>query len=85
MQVGHPSDFCKQSHGEVVYQNGEFTKVDKAAMLGELAASLQVPLSDAERHRRNLAAQLVPCIQRYYKDWLDPLSSKPFYHQNSRY
>ena len=70
--------------GEVVLRDGRFTRVDKAAVLEELAASLRRPLTSDEEHRRRLSRAVFPHVRRFYADWLDPESLDPFYRQSSR-
>ena len=70
--------------GEVVVRDGGVTRVDKAAALEELAASLRRPLTPEEEHRRRLSRALWPHVRRFYQGWLDPETLDPFYRQNSR-
>jgi 5-methylthioadenosine/S-adenosylhomocysteine deaminase len=70
--------------GEVVLRDGRITRVDKAAVLEELAATLRRPLSPEEEQRRRLSRVLVPHVRRFYAGWLDPDSLEPFYRQSSR-
>jgi cytosine/adenosine deaminase-related metal-dependent hydrolase len=70
--------------GEVVVQGGRVTRVDKAAVLDELAATLRRPLTDEEVHRRRLSRLLFPHVRRFYAGWLDADAFEPFYRQNSR-
>jgi hypothetical protein len=55
--------------GEVIYDNGRFTRVDRAAALGELSAALRAPLSDAERAHRETSAELMPHVRRFYEGY----------------
>ena len=69
--------------GEVVLKDRRFTKVDKPAVLQELAESLRVPLEPTARARRRLSNALFPHVLRFYDDWqLEP--GEPFYRMNSR-
>ena len=70
--------------GEVVLRNGRITRVDKTAVLEELAAALRRPLTPDEEHRRRLSRALFPHVRRFYDGWLDPGSLDPFYRQSSR-
>ncbi len=70
--------------GEVVLRDGRVTRVDKAAALDELAATLRQPLTPEEEHRRRLSRAVFPHVRRFYEGWLDPDSLDPFYRQNSR-
>ncbi|MBW4661884.1 MAG: amidohydrolase family protein [Drouetiella hepatica Uher 2000/2452] len=71
--------------GEIIFDSGTFTKVDKQAVLQELAASLQVPLTPEEQQRRQLSRRLFPYIKQFYRDWLKSHQFTPHYYQNSRY
>ncbi len=70
--------------GEVVLRDGRVTRVDKSAVLDELAASLREPLTAEETHRRRVARAVFPHVRRFYDGWLDPESLDPFYRQSSR-
>jgi 5-methylthioadenosine/S-adenosylhomocysteine deaminase len=70
--------------GEVVLRDGRPTRIDKAAALEELAASLRRPLTSDEEHRRRLSRALWSHVRRFYQGWLDPEKIDPFYRQNSR-
>ncbi len=70
--------------GEPVLRDGRPTRVDKAAVLEELAASLRAPLRPEEEQRRRLAREVFPHVERFYAAWLDEGSREPFYRQNSR-
>jgi len=70
--------------GEVVVREGHITRVDKAAVLEELAATLRRPLTPDEEHRRRLGRAVFPHVRKFYAAWLDPGSLDPFYRQSSR-
>jgi 5-methylthioadenosine/S-adenosylhomocysteine deaminase len=70
--------------GDVVLRDGRVTRVDKSAVLEELAASLRSALTPDEEHRRRLSRALVPHVRRFYQGWLDPETFDPFYRQSSR-
>ena len=70
--------------GEVVLRNGRITRVDKGAVLEELAAMLRRPLTPEEEHRRRLSRALFPHVRRFYEGWLDAAAFDPFYRQSSR-
>ncbi len=71
--------------GEVIVEEGRFTKVDKAAILAELADSLSVPLNPEEARRRELAHEVFPYVKKFYDGWLDHLPRDPFYCQSCRH
>lgn len=70
--------------GELVVKNGRIVRLDKAAVLKELAASLRRPLSPDEERRRRLARSVFPHVQRFYDGWLEQAATDPFYRVNSR-
>jgi cytosine/adenosine deaminase-related metal-dependent hydrolase len=70
--------------GEVVLRDGRFTRIDKAAVLAELAASLHAPLTPEEEGRRRLSREVFPVVKRFYDGWLDEDARVPFYRPSSR-
>lgn len=69
-------------NGEVILQDGRFTKLDKDALLEELAQSLRVPLTAEELRRRELAKEVFPYVKKVYDGWYDSHSHESFYHPN---
>ena len=69
--------------GEVVLKDGTFAKIDKQAVLAELAASLAQPASAEERQRVELGVQLLPHLESFYDGWQDCLQWTPYYQHNS--
>lgn len=57
--------------GEVVLRDGKSTRLDKQAIMAELAESLRQPLTPAEQRRREVAPLLMPHVARFYDGWLD--------------
>ena len=70
--------------GEVVLQGGRPTRVDKAAALEALAASLRGPLTPAEERRRRLGRAVFDHVRRFYDGWLDEGAREPYYRPSSR-
>jgi cytosine/adenosine deaminase-related metal-dependent hydrolase len=70
--------------GEVVYEGGRFTRVDRDAALRELHDSLQHALADDELERRALSKALMPHVRRFYASYFDPETHLPFYRLSSR-
>jgi 5-methylthioadenosine/S-adenosylhomocysteine deaminase len=70
--------------GEVILRDGRFTRVDKAALLEELAAALRTPLRPEEERRRRVARAVFPHVRAFYDGWLDESAYDPYYRQNSR-
>ena len=70
--------------GEVVLENHRFTRVDRAAVLAELAARLRAPLSPPEERRKRLAREILPHVRRFYDGWLEGAPRDPFYAPSAR-
>src|SRR5499433_3149722 len=70
--------------GEVIYQDGKFTKVDRDGALRALHEDLQRALSDDEVERRRLSQSLLPHVQAFYANYFDPDQHAPFYRQSAR-
>jgi cytosine/adenosine deaminase-related metal-dependent hydrolase len=71
--------------GEVIYQDGQFTRVDKSSALDELANLLKAPRTQAEKRRQILAREVFPYVKQFYEGWLDHRHCDPFYCQNCRH
>jgi 5-methylthioadenosine/S-adenosylhomocysteine deaminase len=69
--------------GEVIYQDGKFTKVDKTAALKALHDDLSKALSDDEVERRKLSVGLLPHVRKFYADYIDTSTHQPFYRPSS--
>ncbi len=54
--------------GEVIYQEGRFTRVDRDAALRQLQDELSQALADDEVERRHLSRALLPHIRRFYAE-----------------
>ncbi len=70
--------------GEVIYDNGRFTRIDRDAALQQLSDLLQRDLTDAEEERRQLAKQVLPHVKAFYDGYFDPAAHQPHYRQSSR-
>jgi cytosine/adenosine deaminase-related metal-dependent hydrolase len=70
--------------GEVIYEGGRFTRVDREAALRALHEDLQRALADDEVERRHLAKALLPHVRAFYADYFDAARHDPFYRPNSR-
>ena len=70
--------------GEPVLRDGVFTRVNKAEVLEELAASLRAPRNPAEERRRELSREVFPHVKNFYNGWLDEKAREPFYRPSSR-
>lgn len=57
--------------GEMVYENGRFTRIDRDDVLAEISARFREPLTEAEQARQALARRILPHIRRFYDGYLD--------------
>ena len=70
--------------GEVIYQEGRFTRVDRDSALKALHDDLSRALADDEVERRKLSKALLPHAKRFYAEYIDPSRHEPFYRPSSR-
>ena len=70
--------------GEVILENGHFTRVDKQAALAELAKSLNRDDTEDEERRREFSKQLFPHVKRFYDGYLDNQHRVPHYQPSSK-
>ncbi|UOM35230.1 amidohydrolase family protein [Acuticoccus sp. I52.16.1] len=56
--------------GAVAYRQGAFAKVDRQAVLAEIAGTLAQPGSAAEAERRRLAGALMGPVRDFYRGWV---------------
>jgi cytosine/adenosine deaminase-related metal-dependent hydrolase len=71
-------------NGEVIYQDGAFTRVDRDAALRELHDQLANALSNDEVQRRKLSKALLPYVRKFYEGYMAPHATSPFYQQSAR-
>jgi 5-methylthioadenosine/S-adenosylhomocysteine deaminase len=71
--------------GEVIYQAGRFTRVDREGALKALHDDLQRALADDEVERRQLSKALLPHARKFYADYIDTEKHVPFYRPSSRF
>ncbi len=70
--------------GEVIYDDGRFTKVDRDGALLALHEDLQRALADDEVERRKLSKALLPHVKAFYANYFNPTQHEPFYRPSSR-
>jgi len=70
--------------GEVIYEGGRFTRINRDAALRELHESLQRSLAEDEIERRQLSKTLLPHVRRFYARYFDPEAHLPYYRPSSR-
>ncbi|MEM7527089.1 MAG: amidohydrolase family protein [Pseudomonadota bacterium] len=69
--------------GEVIYEDGTFTRMDHTAALEELRRDLSRALTEEEVERRGLSKALLPHVQKFYDGYFDPEAHQPFYRPSS--
>ena len=71
--------------GELVCENGRFTRIDRDATLEKLVQALSKPRTEAENHRRWLRREVFPQVKNFYRHYLDEEPARePFYGNSSR-
>jgi len=70
--------------GQIIYEQGRFTRVDREAALEKLREDLTRALTDEEIERRGLSKKLLPYVQGFYDQYFDSHQHQPFYRQSSR-
>lgn len=71
--------------GEIVCENGRFTRIDRDAILEQIARDLAKPRSPGEQQRRWLRGQVFPAVRDFYRHYLDDEAPRqPFYGNSSR-
>jgi len=71
--------------GEVIYEEGKFSRVDRASALEKLRQDLTRALTDEEVERRGLSKALLPHVEKFYENYFDGDAHKPFYKQSSTF
>jgi cytosine/adenosine deaminase-related metal-dependent hydrolase len=69
--------------GEVIYDDGRFTRVDRDGALRALHDDLSRALADDEVERRKLSKALLPHVREFYAGYYDPAEHQPFYRPSS--
>ena len=59
-------------NGDVIYEKGRFTRIDRDETLREIHTRLKQPLTPDESRRRALASDVLPHVRRFYQGYLDP-------------
>jgi 5-methylthioadenosine/S-adenosylhomocysteine deaminase len=70
--------------GEIIYQDGKFTRIDRDGALRQLSDILKRPLSSNEIERRRLSKAVLPHVKAFYDGYGDLDGYAPYYRQNSR-
>ncbi len=70
--------------GDWIYQARKFTRVDRDAVLADIAQRLARPLSAEEIERQTLARDVMPHVHRFYQGYLAGLGDDPHYRLSGR-
>jgi cytosine/adenosine deaminase-related metal-dependent hydrolase len=70
--------------GELILRDGEFTRIDRAAALEELAARMRVPLTERERRNRRVGLGAADHARAVYADYEGAIGGEPFYGSRAR-
>ncbi|WP_018260230.1 amidohydrolase family protein [Methylobacterium sp. WSM2598] len=69
--------------GDLVYAEGRFTRIDRDAVLAEIAAILARPRTPEEEARRRLGRAVFPHVKAFYDGYLPETPRSPFYAASS--
>lgn len=70
--------------GRTVYEDGQFTHVDRDAILAKIAEALSNPRDAEEQERHWLREQVFPFVEDFYSNYLQNTSDRtPFYKGSS--
>ncbi len=70
--------------GETIYHQGRFTRLDRDAILAEIAEAFARPLTEAEEARRRLSEAVFPQVKAFYDRWLPETPAPPHTYPNAR-
>ncbi len=65
-------------------RTARFTKIDRDAVLAEIASILGKPRSPEEVERRELGLAVFPHVKKFYEGYLPDEPLQPFYAASSR-
>ena len=69
--------------GEILYQDGKFSRMDRDTVHNDLSEALRRPLRDDELERRRLSKPLLGCVKAFYEGYRQGGVDTPYYRQNS--
>lgn len=70
--------------GEVVYEGGRFTRIDRAQVLEAIRESLAAPLTPTELDRKRLSEGIFPHVKAFYDRWLPAEPGAPHTSYNAK-
>lgn len=71
--------------GEAVYAKGRFAKMDRDAVLKEIADLLAKPRTPEEVARRELGLAVFPHVKKFYEGYIRTAEPSPFYAPSARF
>ena len=71
-------------NGQMILEEGEFTRIDETATLAELSRTLRVPLTENERRRRLATREARPYVEAFYDRYAEGMQRLPYYHMNAK-
>jgi len=70
--------------GRTVYKDGQFTMIDRDAVLAQIAEALSKPRDEEEQERHWLREQVFPVVEDFYAGYLQTTAGRtPFYKASS--
>lgn len=70
--------------GRVVYEDGQFTLIDRDAVMAQIAEALSAPRDADEQERHWLRTQVMPVVEDFYDGYLKNTAARtPFYKGSS--
>ena len=70
--------------GRMVYADGQFTMIDRDAILAQIAGTLSAPRDADEQQRHWLRKQVLPIVEDFYDGYLKNTAARtPFYKGSS--
>lgn len=71
--------------GDTIYEDGRFTRIDRDAVLAQIAQALATPRDEDALHRLQLREDVFPTVKAFYDGYLPPEEDRdPFYRTSSR-
>jgi cytosine/adenosine deaminase-related metal-dependent hydrolase len=71
-------------NGEIVYQDGKFTKIDRDEVMREIAEQMAHELTPEERVQKELVTASIPYVRRFYEGYREDSSYEAFSPYNAK-
>ena len=72
--------------GGVIYEDGCFVRIDRDAILAQIAEALSKPRDEDELNRLQLREEVFPAVKAFYENYLKTTGERvPFYQASSRH